>query len=337
MKKYGILVKLFMLVSIVLCFNSVSKAAEGNSSDNEKNLLVNADGTQGMTGWVSAQKWYINPDTFCFCPQPQVSATMYQDVEIVNMSVGTEMQLTSTMYCYNQTPSDIGTIKLEFLNDDKSKVLLSNSVTHASPEVVNKTISLNIPEGAKYARVTLRGDRRCGTYLDTYFKNTKLTVSAPVIVEPQSSQLKVVLEPKEELQLSVDDDLYENTQMIWTSSDNSVATVDDNGVVKAIAPGNTIIQVVSKDGSYVDVIYVLVIDDAKDYRLAVDLKKGQSCRLTIDDMTDTVPVEWSSLNEGIAIVSNKGKVTAMGTGLTIVTAYDKEGNIVGQIYVRVRE
>lgn len=336
MKKNEVLVSLFMFIAITLCFNSVSRAAESNSiSGSEENLILNGGGTQGMTGWTSNQQWSIRGDYFQ--PQAQASATMYQDVAIDSIEVGTEIMLSATMYCYNQKPSDIGTLKLEFLNDDKSKVLLSNSVTHASPELIKKIITLNIPEGAKYARVTLRGDRKYGTNLDTYFTNIKLIASTPEIVEPLSNQLKVVLEPKEELQLSVDDDLDENINMVWSSSDTNVATVDDNGVVKAIAPGNTIIQVVSKDGEYVDFIYVLVVDDAKDYRLAVDLKKGQSCRLTIDDMTDTVPVEWYSLDEGIAIVSNKGKVTAIDIGLTIVTAYDKEGNIAGQIYIRVRE
>ena len=325
-----------MLITIILCFNSVSKAVESNpTSGSDKNLIVNGDGTQGMTSWITNQKWSIRGAYFQ--PQDQASATMYQDVAIDNIDVGTEITLGATMYCYNQKPSDIGTLKLEFLIDDNSKVLLSNSVTHASPELVNKIITLPIPEGAKYARVTLHGDRKTGANLDTYFTNIKLTVFAPEIIEPQSSKLKVVLEPKEELQLSVDDDLDENTNMVWSSSDTSVATVDNNGVVKAIAPGNTIIQVVSKDGEYIDFIYVLVVDDAKDYRLAVDLKKGQSCRLTIDDMKDTIPVEWYSLDEGIAIVSNKGKVTAIDTGLTIIIAYDQEGSIVGQIYIRVRE
>lgn len=149
--------------------------------------------------------------------------------------------------------------------------------------------------------------------------------------------LKVVLEVNEELQLSVDDDLNENLNMTWTSSENSVATVATNGVVKAISPGNTMITVLSSDGSYVDTINVLVVDDADDLRLAIDLKEGESCRLTIDDLTDTVPTTWNSLNSDIVTVTSKGRVTAKSKGLTLITATDVEGNIIGQVYVRVRK
>ncbi|BCJ93341.1 hypothetical protein acsn021_09100 [Anaerocolumna cellulosilytica] len=150
-------------------------------------------------------------------------------------------------------------------------------------------------------------------------------------------KLKVVLEVKEQLQLSVDEDLDENLEMIWTSSNDTVATVDANGVVTALAPGNTMITVTSGDGTYTDYINVLVVDDAKDYRLAVDLKVGKTCRLTVDDLTDTVKVNWSSLDLTVATVSSKGKVTAVSEGLTVVIATDEEGNEIGQIYIRVRE
>jgi hypothetical protein len=150
-------------------------------------------------------------------------------------------------------------------------------------------------------------------------------------------KLKVVLEVKEQLQLSVEEDLDENLEMIWTSSNDTVAIVDANGVVTALAPGNTMISVTSADGTYTDYINVLVVDDAKDYRLAVDLKVGKSCRLTVDDLTDTVKVNWSSLDPTVATVSSKGKVTAVSEGLTVVIATDEEGNEIGQIYIRVRE
>jgi len=124
--------------------------------------------------------------------------------------------------------------------------------------------------------------------------------------------------------------------MTWTSSDSTVATVDGKGVVTALEPGNTVITVTSADGTYTDYINVLVVENAKDYRLAVDLKVGKSCRLTVDDLTDTVNVTWNSIDPTIATVSSSGKVTAVGKGLTIIAATDVEGNIIGQVYVRVR-
>ncbi|WP_024347851.1 Ig-like domain-containing protein [Lacrimispora indolis] len=169
--------------------------------------------------------------------------------------------------------------------------------------------------------------------------NNSNEVSATPVETPVSTdaKLKVVLEVSESLQLSVNSDLGVNTEMTWTSSDDTVATVNGNGIVTALSPGNTIITVKSGNGSYTDYINVLVVEDASDYRLAIDLKVGQSSKLTIDDFTDTVNATWTSLNSSIAEVSGKGKVIALSKGLSLITAKDEEGNVIGRIYVRVRE
>ncbi len=166
---------------------------------------------------------------------------------------------------------------------------------------------------------------------------TSNEASATINEVPITNILKVVLETNEQLQLSVDDDLDKNTNMIWTSSDNVVATVDGYGVVMGLTSGNTVITVTSKDGTYTDHINVLVVADASDLRLAVDLIVGKSSRLTVDDLTDTVDVTWASTNPSVATISNKGKVTAVSKGLALITATDDTGNIIGQLYIRVRE
>jgi len=163
-------------------------------------------------------------------------------------------------------------------------------------------------------------------------------VSATPVETPLSTvaKLKVVLEVSESLQLSVDNDLGVNTEMVWTSSDDTVATVNGNGIVTALAPGNTVITVKSADGSYTDHINVLVVENADDYRLAIDLKVGETSRLTIDDFTNTLYVKWAPTDSSIANITSKGKVTALSKGLVLITAKDEAGNIIGSVYVRVR-
>ncbi len=151
------------------------------------------------------------------------------------------------------------------------------------------------------------------------------------------AKLKVVLEVAESLQLSVDDDLNVNTQMSWSSSEPTVATVNEKGIVTALAPGNTVITVKSADGSYTDSINVLVVENADDYRLAIDLKVGETARLTADDFTNTANITWAPMDSSIANVTTKGKVTALSKGLVLISAKDADGNIIGRVYVRVRE
>ncbi len=146
--------------------------------------------------------------------------------------------------------------------------------------------------------------------------------------------LKLVLEIGEEIQLSIANNLSENSNGKWTNSNTSVVSMT-NGYVKALSAGNTTITVTYPNGKteYID---ILVVEDADDYRLAVDLKVSEKCRLTIDDYTNTIPVTWVAANANVAVISATGKVTAVGAGLTLITATDQLGNIVGEVYIRVR-
>ncbi len=188
------------------------------------------------------------------------------------------------------------------------------------------------------------------TYTDTPLKNgttyyyyiaavnasgdqaTSMRVSAT----PQpSKQLKLVLEVNEDKQLSISDELYDNSEMKWTSSDATIATVDENGKVKALKAGGTVITCTSEDKSYTESINVLVVD--LEYQLAVDLTVEDKCRLTVDDLANATNVTWSAYDSTIAMVTSKGKVTAISGGLTYIVASDKDSKEIGKIYIRVRE
>ena len=151
----------------------------------------------------------------------------------------------------------------------------------------------------------------------------------------QDNIIKTALEVGETKQLSVSDELSDNTNLTWVSSNPAVATVDANNKVKALKPGDTVITCTSADGEYTDKINVLVVN--LNYQLAVDLLVGEKCRLTVDDLKDTAKVTWTVNDPSIATVSNKGRVTAVSEGLTFVTATDEAGKIIGQIYIRVRQ
>jgi hypothetical protein len=223
------------------------------------------------------------------------------------------------------------------------------------PGAISYSVEKSITTGGPYTEIV--SDLTETSYTDksvtantTYYyvikaklSDTETVTSSEVSGTPTTEtptidpKLKVVLEPTESLQLSVDDNLAINTNMNWTSSDNTVATVNEKGVVTALAPGNTVITVKNADDTYTDFINVLVVEDASDYRLAIDLKVGQSARLTVDDLTNTVNSTWEPMDSAIANVTSKGKVTALKKGLVLFTAKNEEGNVIGKVYVRVRE
>ena len=231
-----------------------------------------------------------------------------------------------------------------------------NLTWNAVPGAASYSVERSTAPGGPYTQIA--SDLTETSYLDkstspntTYYYVVKAKISdTETLTSPEVSatlppetppateaKLKVVLEVAESLRLSVDDDLNVNTQMSWSSSDPTVATVNEKGIVTALAPGNTVITVKSVDGSYTDYINVLVVENADDYRLAIDLKIGETARLTADDFTNTANITWAPMDSSIANVTSKGKVTALSKGLVLISAKDADGNIIGRVYVRVRE
>lgn len=79
----------------------------------------------------------------------------------------------------------------------------------------------------------------------------------------KESGLNMILDDSEKLNLY----LYKDDTVIWSSSNENVATVDANGNVTAVGVGNAIIKVTSSDGKYEDSVPVSVVNsyDLRDY------------------------------------------------------------------------
>lgn len=74
---------------------------------------------------------------------------------------------------------------------------------------------------------------------------------------------------------------------------------------------------------------MVVVENADDYRLAVDLKVGKSCWLTVDDLTDIVKVTWDSSDTSVATISRKYKSLAEGIKGYYDFNYSRYANLKG--------
>ncbi len=121
-----------------------------------------------------------------------------------------------------------------------------------------------------------------------------------------------------------------DTEVVWSSSDDAIAKVE-NGKVTAVKAGNAIIYAKVKDRSnVVGKADITVIQDAKSIRLNVTEKalvKGETFTLEVtlvpDDVTDK-SITWTSDKTEVATVEN-GVVTAIGAGTAIITAKTTNG------------
>jgi alpha-tubulin suppressor-like RCC1 family protein len=115
----------------------------------------------------------------------------------------------------------------------------------------------------------------------------------------------------------------------WSSSDENVATVDNQGLVTGVAVGNATITAISEGVSGTAAITVTEAQIVESVEIApapVEAVVGGHTQLTAtlrdgDGNKVTGPVVfWSSSNEGVATVNANGRVTGVSTGVATITA-----------------
>ena len=117
--------------------------------------------------------------------------------------------------------------------------------------------------------------------------------------------------------------------VVWQSANPSVATVDDNGLVTAVSSGVTVITATA--GNKVAVCTVTVKERSSSFVAvqgvtispsSLELAKGTMLALTVTVTPSNATynrVTWQSLDTSIATVNDKGCVTAVSGGVTLIT------------------
>ena len=120
----------------------------------------------------------------------------------------------------------------------------------------------------------------------------------------------------------------------WTSDNSGVATVDQNGNVRAVSPGKATITAISVDGGHKAVCLVTVWEgDIAVTGIALDksalsLSKDGSYRLTaIISPSDASlkEIDWKTSDASVAAVDQDGNVRAVSPGKATITAISVDG------------
>ncbi len=133
------------------------------------------------------------------------------------------------------------------------------------------------------------------------------------------------------LNATVKPDNATNKAVEWKSDKTSVATVDQNGKVNAVAVGDAKITVTTKDGNKTATCNVKVKAATTDRPLqsisipaTLQLTEGGSSQLTVtytpSNTTTDKTINWKSSNTGVATVSINGTVNAIKAGTSTITA-----------------
>lgn len=118
----------------------------------------------------------------------------------------------------------------------------------------------------------------------------------------------------------------EKLTLAWTSSDESVATVDETGTVTAVAAGEAEITAAVKDTEMQDVCVITVIVSAKELKVpdTLEVKLNDTDETAIEakcepEDASNISFDFASSDEEVATVDKDGKVKVLKAGECDIT------------------
>ena len=124
-----------------------------------------------------------------------------------------------------------------------------------------------------------------------------------------------------------------NKKVIWSSGNEAIASVNENGQVKGVAPGTATITATAADGSGVTASYEITVVSPvkkialsdKKITLAPDITWQVTAEVTPEDAT-IKDLVWTSSNEKVATVDQNGMIKGIAKGSATITATAQDGS-----------
>lgn len=120
----------------------------------------------------------------------------------------------------------------------------------------------------------------------------------------------------------------EKLTLVWTSDNDEVATVAEDGTVNALAPGEAIVNVATKDGKLSATCHITVTapeEEIEPTKVAMDsdgmdaLQAMKDSGVVVPENVDPETLTWASSDEAVATVDENGHITPVGTGECVIT------------------
>lgn len=135
--------------------------------------------------------------------------------------------------------------------------------------------------------------------------------------------------------------------LLWSSSNEEVATVSDDGIITAVSVGNAEITCTTCDGSnisknisvIVEPLTVKIISLEESWKYFEEASGTYQIKVgsyTPSDSVNTYVDKWVSSDENVATVDDNGLVTIKGGGIAAICAYSTDENIYATFWVYVK-
>ena len=183
---------------------------------------------------------------------------------------------------------------------------------------------------------------KCVSEDGDFMSYSLITVEEKVTTISVNESVEIGVGKKLKLSATVSGETATNKNVKWASSNKKVVKVSKKGVILGVKAGTARIRVKATDGSgvYADCeVKVITATEAIDLSANyVELLQGGHVKIKADTTPAkvTYPVIWSSDNEKVAVVSKKGKITAVKAGDCVIKCAARDNpEIYELVYVHV--
>lgn len=252
-------------------------------------------------------------------PEPVTGIEVANDYKHMGLFVGGSGKIRYSVLPGNATNTNV---TFKSLNEKVATVDANGVVTGASEG--NADIVITTEEGGFEAKCTVRVDG----------------IDARGIERVGDKTVTMGLNQTRQLQVKITPSDTTNKNVQWTSSNNSVATVDSNGVVTSKNSGSTIITATTHNRLKTE-FFIEVETPVTNITLnsnEINLNPGGTFKLdaTVNPSNaSNKNIKWISANESIATVDQSGNVAADVAGTTYISAVSADGKVVATCTVNV--
>ena len=228
---------------------------------------------------------------------------------------GESVTLTTTCYPDNTTFS--------------KKITWSSSDTNVATVDANGTVTAK-SAGTAVITATSENGKTASCAITVEKKlipitEVSLSESAVGIIEGNTHKLTATVLPE---------NTTDSKSVSWSSNNDAVATVSEDGTITAKSAGTAVITATSTNGKTAGCTVTVskkeipIVDVALN-RTSATITEGDILNLTAtvlpENTTESKNIGWSSSNNDIATVDSTGKVTAKQAGTVVITATSSNG------------
>lgn len=250
-----------------------------------------------------------------------------------------EISKNTDLFFYNKTNNYI---EKYCLSDYSNVAGLEDGKTYSDKATISfdsGTAYLDNQPVTSGTTVTAHGDHQL-LYFDDNSNCEEVGFSIVISVQSitlDQSKLNLHINGKQYLNATINPTDADDQYIDWTSSDESVATVDENGRVVGVGEGTAVITATGDDGNKTDDCVINVDSTVmppvsvtsvslNTNRLVADINDAPSLQATVYPLdADDINVYWLSSNEDIVAVDDFGDIYPASPGTATVTATTEDG------------